>query len=89
MKLYYSHPINPKVTYLTDSAIVKLVMNANRRILEIIRTELGERSADLFDQFYFDFPLEDQLFGAEEVLTMTIGAEKTKQLLRKISRKND
>lgn len=57
-------------------------MDINADILRIIYNELGKNSADLFYDFYGDFPLSEQVQGASDLLRLVVGPSRTKDLLK-------
>lgn len=63
--------------------LVKDRMTINQGLQKIIFHELGENSAEIFSRFYYGFSDAEQLEGAREILTLTIGADRTTRLLSK------
>lgn len=53
----------------------------DHKLLKIINDELGDKSADLFSQFYSGFSYEDQLEGARGILNALVGPSRTTALL--------
>lgn len=57
-------------------------MDIDGKLVKIINDELGEKSADLFVQFFHGFPHEEQIRGAKGVLTLIVGPSRTDELLK-------
>lgn len=62
-------------------------MEVDRKLVQIIREELGTNSADLFIKFYKGFPKHEQVEGARELLDDIIGRPRTNFVLQQF--KND
>lgn len=56
----------------------------NPPLLRVIERELGKNTAKLFSEHYQGDSLTDQLTGAQELLEVVVGSERTDQLLSRI-----
>jgi hypothetical protein len=64
--------------------VPSLMDNINKELISVISEELGQNSADVFMSFYSANSFEDQLSGARDILSLTIGEDRTTKLLSKI-----
>jgi hypothetical protein len=60
-------------------------MEINQKLFGIIFDELGKNSATLFANFFHGFELDEQVRGAHEILSLTVGPVRAQELLKQYS----
>lgn len=62
-------------------------MDLTQELSKVIYKEMGQKSADLFSQFYHDFSEKEQVTGALSLLILVVGPERSNELLKNYIKK--